>query len=314
MFPPWTRALGLPAMFAACLLAAGTPPARAATPPFTAALVIGNAHYRSVGELKNPQNDANDMCAALRSIGFSTTCLVDVDTRVRMRAVMEDFVDSLPPGAVSVIYYAGHGVQIDGENYLIPTDARLTDEESVREQAVSLSFLMRQLRRHTGYLTVVILDACRNNPLATPGSPHLPGLAQITDIPEATEVVYATAANEAAVDGTGRNGTFTKNLLAHLREPGTIDDLFKAVSHGVQSDTEALGHVQRPALYTNFSGQYCLVRCTTLESLQKQQMDAQRALADLKAQVISGAPDKDPKLRAVHKAKRHPSSFVPPAL
>lgn len=316
--PPscFNRALSL---LAACMIAAQAQSVLAVTRPFTAALVIGNAHYTSVGRLKNPEHDAHDMCRALRSIGFKTTCFVDVATRLQLRAIIEDFVESLPPDAVSIIYYAGHGVQIDGENYLIPTTVRLTDDASVRRSAVRVSFLMRQLRCHTRFLTIVILDACRDNPLATPGRPQPAGLAQITDIPEATEVVYATAANEAAVDGRGRNGVFTQNLLEHLREPGTIDDLFKKVSHGVQNDTLPLGNIQRPALYTNFSGEYCLVRCTDLEMLQQQQQETQRALADLKARVHfdgSGPPGTEGEPRAVRRPpKPKPSQvFVPPAL
>jgi uncharacterized caspase-like protein len=292
--PCFTRALGLPAFLAVSILGAGICGGLEAAQPPAAALVIGNAHYTSLGGLRNPENDANDMCAALRSIGFQATCLVDVDTRVRLRSVIEDFVDSLPDGAVSVVYYAGHGLQVRGENYLVPTSARLTDEASVPQATVSLSFLMRQLKRHAGYLTVVILDACRNNPLASAGKPLPSGLAQITDIPDATQVVYATAANEPAVDGAGRNGTFTKNLLEHLGEPGTVDDLFKEVSQGVQRETASLAHTQKPALYTNFSGQYCLARCTNLEILRTQQQDAGAARKQ--------APD------------RRSNPIVPPAL
>lgn len=330
------RVLRLLSILLCCMLGAGAHPALGAPRPFTAALVIGNAHYASVPGLKNPANDASDMCAALRSIGFQTTCLVDVDTRARLRAVIEDFADSLPPGAVSIVYYAGHGLQVNGENYLIPTGAQLTDAQSIPANAVSLSFLMRQLRRHSAYLTLVILDACRDNPLASAAQQLPPGLAQVTDIPDATEVMYASAANEPAVDGAGRNGTFTKNLLEHLREPGSLDDLFKQVSHGVQTDSQPLGYTQKPARYSNFSGQYCLVSCTNLEILQAQQREAQRKIAELQARVNAGEDGKKDELAAAlatnekltqelqrkdeeqraaaAKAKqRHSAPFVPPA-
>ena len=253
-----------------------------------AALIIGNARYARVGVLKNPENDAHDMCESLKAIGYQATCLVDIDTRVRMRAVIEDFVEGLPENAVTVVYYAGHAVQVNGENYLVPTGARLTDQVALVRDAVSLSFLMRELKRTQGYLTVVILDACRNNPLAAEGETLPQGLAQITDIPDGTEVLYATAVNEPALDGQGRNGTLTKHLLAHIREPGTIDDLFKQVSLGVQSETQQLGHTQKPALYTNFTGQYCFVRCTDLELLQRQRQEAQQRIVDLQARVDAG--------------------------
>jgi uncharacterized caspase-like protein len=309
--PCLIRGHSLPAFLAAGVLWAGACHGLESVKPFTAALVIGNSHYTSVGGLRNPENDANDVCAVLRSIGFQATCLVDVDTRARLRAVIEDFVDSLPDGAVSVIYYAGHGLQVDGENYLVPTSARLTDEASVPETTVSLSFLMRQLKHHAGYLNVVILDACRNNPLASAGRPLAPGLAQITDIPDATQVVFATAASEPAVDGTGRNGTFTGSLLQHLREPGTVDDLFKEVSQAVQSETASLAHTQKPALYTNFSGQYCLVQCTNLETLQsaRKELDAQqKRLEEVRRQ--------DEAHRAAQKQEqdRQKNPIVPPSL
>jgi uncharacterized caspase-like protein len=266
-----------------------TTPAAAitATPP-KAALVIGNADYASVGRLKNPANDALDMCEALKSIGYQATCLVDVDTRTRLRSLIEDFVEGLPDGAVIVVYYAGHAVQADGENYLVPTAARLSQEADLVRDGVSLSYVMRQLRRTSNYLTIMILDACRNNPLAEAGASRPQGLAQITDIPDGTEVLYATAANEPAMDGVGRNGTLTKHLLARLHEPGTIDDFFKQVSLGVQSETQSLGHLQKPAVYTNFAGQYCLVRCTDRDLLQAQRQQAEQRVSDLEARVAAG--------------------------
>jgi uncharacterized caspase-like protein len=275
-------------VFAGCMLAAAPPQASGAAKHFTAALVMGNASYTSIVALKNPVNDARQMCAALRSIGFQTSCAVNVATRAEMRAAIEDYVDSLPDDAVSVVYYAGHGLQVNGENYLVPTSAHLTDDASVPAQTVSLSFLMRQLRSKSGYLTIVILDACRNNPLAIAGRPLAPGLAKITDIPAATEVLYATADSGVAIDDLGANGTLTRNLLARLREPGTVDDLFKAVRLGVQTDTARFAHPQQPALYTNFTGQYCLVRCTDLDILQRQRQEAEQKIAELQERVQAG--------------------------
>lgn len=257
-------------------------------PPTRAALVIGNANYRHVGGLKNPANDAHDICGALQAIGYRVSCFVDVSTRVQFRAVIEDFVESLPEGSVILVYYAGHAVQVNGENYLVPTDSRLTDEAALVPEAVSLSFLMNQLRRTSSYLDVVILDACRNNPLSGSGRALPQGLAQVTDIPDGTEVLYATAANEPALDGEGRNGILTKHLLAHLKEPGSVDDLFKQVSLGVQSETAALGQTQKPALYTNFTGQYCFTRCTDLEVLQQQRREAEQRIAELQERVAAG--------------------------
>jgi uncharacterized caspase-like protein len=278
------------ALFLICAWASqgrAVPPA-ATRPVPKYALVIGNAHYSAVGTLKNPANDAQDMCGALRSIGYETACFIDVDTRVHLRALIQDFIDRVPDEAITLVYYAGHAIQIGGENYLIPAGAHITDQAALARESVALSFLMGQLRRTDGYLSVVILDACRNNPLS--GDSVRQGLAQITEVPDGTEVLYATAANEPAMDGVGRNGTLTKYLLAHLHDAGTIDDLFKQVSLGVQRETEALGHIQKPALYTNFTGQYCFVRCTDLELLQQQRQEAAQKITELEARVSAGDP------------------------
>jgi hypothetical protein len=260
----------------ACLLSAGQSQASETKEGFAAALVIGNARYTSVGELKNPEHDADGMCAALSSMGFQTTCRKNVETRAVLRAVIEDFVDTLPSQAIGVIYYAGHGLQVRGENYLVPTQARIRDEASVLRETVNLSFLMGQLRlrRNPGYLTIVILDACRNDPVSSIGVSLPMGLAPITatGLPEATDVLYATAANRTAIDDAGRNGTLTKHLLTQLSEHVPVDDLFKRVIDGVQSETE---HTQTPEYYGNFTGKYCFGGCRSDLDVLKQQEDAE---------------------------------------
>jgi uncharacterized caspase-like protein len=262
------------------------------------ALIIGNADYASVGILKNPANDARDMCKALGGLGFKTACYFDVKTRVQLRSLIQDFVETLPDGAVSFVYYAGHAIQINGENYLIPTGAQLKSASALITESVGVAYLMKELRRNQDFLNVVILDACRNNPLAAATGTPNQGLAQVTDVPDGTMVLYATAADELALDGKGRNGIMTKNILANIREPGTIDDLFKQVSLGVQKDTSNIGRPQKPALYTNFAGQYCLVKCTDLEQLQRQRDLAADQLADLQARVASGDQEAKAKLDA----------------
>jgi len=322
---------GLLLLSLAGFAARGAPPAVSTPTRYRAALIIGNANYQSVGALRNPVNDARDLCDSFTAIGFHVTCAQDVASRAQFRSLVEDYIESLPPDAVSVVYYAGHGVQAGGENFLIPTAARLANQDALTQQAVSLSFLMRQLGGAESYLTFVILDACRDNPLAADG--QLPaGLAPFTNIPDGTEVVYASAANEPAIDGTGRNGTFTKHLLAHLKEPGSVEDLFKQVSLGVQSETAALGHTQIPARYTNFSGQECFVRCTDLELMEQQRRDSEERIAGLQARVDRGDQGArkqlddlrsnnerlEGEIRKKQKAEREAAergkeSFVPPA-
>jgi len=302
-----------------------------------AALVIGNAEYDSVGILKNPVNDARDICRELNGVGFKTSCYFNVKSRVQLRSLIQDFVESLPNNAVSFIYYAGHAVQVNGENYLIPTGAQLRTASDLVNQSVSLAYVMRQLRRNQEFLNVVILDACRNNPLASIDAGATQGLAQISDVPDGTMVLYATAADELALDGAGRNGIMTKNILANIREPGTVDDLFKQVSLGVQKDTQALGRPQKPALYTNFAGQYCLIKCTDVEVLQKERQAAEQRVVELQARVSAGdsgalaelaaakaandklaeeirKKDEDSKLATQKEDKKKRDEFVPPAL
>ena len=277
----FSLAFALPAL----AISAGTPNQQ------RAALVIGNGQYDSVEALKNPINDARDMCRELHDLGFTTSCYFDVRTRVQMRSLIQDFVESLPSNAVAFIYYAGHAVQVNGENYLIPTSAQLRSESALVNESVSLAYVMRELRRNQGFLNVVILDACRNNPLASNNGGVAQGLAQITDVPDGSMVLYATAADDLALDGAGRNGIMTKNILANIHEPGTVDDLFKQVSLGVQKDTQALGRPQKPALYTNFAGQYCLVKCTDLEQ-------ATAKLKDLQARSAAGDQEAQAQLKA----------------
>jgi uncharacterized caspase-like protein len=255
-----------------------------------AALVIGIGNYVTAGFLKNPISDAHDICNALRDIGYQPQCFTDIRSRAQFRSIVQDYVESLPPNAVSVIYYAGHAVQINGENFLIPAEAELQTPLSVTEESMSVAYIMNQLRQSDAYLKIVILDACRNNPIRALTQPLAQGLAQIqiTDMPDNTVVLYATAANETAFDGEGRNGAFTKNFLAHLRDEGSVDDLFKRVSAGVRSDSAALGHLQIPPIYSNFTGQHCFVSCSEVERLQKQKEESERKIADLQARVASG--------------------------
>jgi uncharacterized caspase-like protein len=199
-------------------------------------------------------------------------------------------VDSLPSNTVSFIYYAGHAVQANGENYLIPTGVSLQTAAAVKSETVSVSYLMHQLDGARDFLNVVILDACRDNPFASVPTASGQGLAAVTDVPDRTMVLYATAADELAIDGAGkgRNGVMTGHLLANLREPGTVDDLFKTVSLKVQKDTEALGRPQKPAMYTNFGGQFCLVKCTNLELLQAQKQQLDEKLQELEVRAAAG--------------------------
>ncbi|HWW20653.1 MAG TPA: caspase family protein [Steroidobacteraceae bacterium] len=274
-----TRSYGI-ALLTLVLCAWPTPRASAADAGAArprAALVIGNAAYSAVTALKNSAYDAHDMCDALTELGYTVSCYVDVKDAREFKARIQDFAAALKPKSEVLFYYAGHAVQLKGENYLVPTSAKLRAETDVVRETVSLNYIMTQLLQAKHYLNIVILDACRSNPWADNPRGMSSGLAPITAIPRGTMVLYATAANDVSDDGEGRNGTLTKNLLANIKIPGlTVDEMFKRVSEGVQGDSAAaVGHTQTPALYTNFTGEFCFAGCidkvarAELEKMQK---------------------------------------------
>jgi uncharacterized caspase-like protein len=228
-----------------------------------AALVIGNAHYSAVNPLRNTLNDAHDICDALSELGYSASCFTEVKDAREFRARIQDFATSLKPKTEVLFYYAGHAIQMKGESYLVPVRAKLRAQADVATEAVPLKFIMTQLLQAKHYVNIMILDACRNNPWAANPQGMAAGLAPISAIPRGTMIMYGTASNDVSDDGEGRNGTLTKNLLANLKSPGlTADEFFKRVSEGVQADSAAaVGHTQTPALYTNFTGEFCFAGC-----------------------------------------------------
>ncbi len=199
------------------------------------ALVIGNGAYRE-GALKNPANDARDMAAALRSLGFDVTLLVDAGN-MRMQEAVRDFGLKLRQGGVGLFYFAGHGVQVGGENYLVPVDAAITSESDVRFGCLNAGLVLGKMEDAGNALNVVILDACRNNPFARSFRSAEQGLAKM-DAPTGSIIAYATAPGSVAADGKGRNGVYTEHLLRNLRTPGLpVTDLFMRVRMGVVTAT-----------------------------------------------------------------------------
>ncbi len=200
------------------------------------ALVIGNASY-NVGPLKNPANDAEDMAALLKQLGFDVVKLVDASHRQMEDAVME-FGRRLMKGGTGLFYFAGHGVQVDGVNYLIPVGARIESEGDVKFKSVNANHILAKMQDAGNPLNMVFLDACRNNPFARMFRSQSKGLAPM-DAPKGSLVVYATDAGDVAADGQGRNGVFTQNLLREMRTPGQeIGPMIRKVRAGVLKDTK----------------------------------------------------------------------------
>jgi len=207
----------------------------AATKERKTALVIGNSAYLS-SPLKNPANDARVMAKALRDLGFT----VDERTNLgqgEMKLAIESFGRSIKEGGVGLFYYAGHGMQVNGRNYLIPVDADIQGEAEVDIKAVDAGAVLAKMDMAQNSMNIVILDACRNNPFSRSFRSANLGLASM-NAPSGTLIAYATAPGSVASDGTGQNGLYTQELVKAVRKPGLkIEDAFKQVRSGVQGQT-----------------------------------------------------------------------------
>jgi TPR repeat protein len=190
------------------------------------ALVIGNSAYVHVAKLPNPRNDAKDIAAVLRRLGFEVVEGIDLDKPGMERSIRK-FSASLDGADVALFFYAGHGLQVNGQNYLAPVTARLDSEAALDFDMVSLNLVLRQMER-AKRTNLVFLDACRDNPLlkdlarsmgATRSASLSRGLARVKTV-VGTMISYATSPDQVALDGTGRNSPFTTALLKHIETPG----------------------------------------------------------------------------------------------
>jgi uncharacterized caspase-like protein len=221
------------------------------------ALIVGNSSYQHAPRLSNPGNDAGDMAAKLRSLGFEVVDGIDLgkrDMEKRIRA----FSDILAGADVGLFYYAGHGLQVDGRNFLAPIDAELRAESDLDFEAVELELVLKQMVRNAP-TSIVFLDACRDNPLATnlaKVSRSIAigrGLARV-ETPASMMIVYATEPGKVALDGTGRNSPFTAALLRHIGQEGaSISDVMIDVRNDVLKET---GGQQRPFESASLTGQF----------------------------------------------------------
>jgi uncharacterized caspase-like protein len=195
------------------------------------ALVIGNSAYREV-PLRNPVNDVRAMARTLRELGFTVLARENANKRTMETAILE-FGRLLTAGGVGFFYYAGHGLQVRGRNYLVPVDAEIDSEATTRIDAVDVDLLLEQLSEAKNRVNVVILDACRNNPFERRLRGASRGLAAV-DAARGTMIAYATAPGSVAADGEGANGLYTEELLQALRVPGLkVEEVFKRVRVGV---------------------------------------------------------------------------------
>ena len=215
------------------------------------ALVIGNSAYQGASKLKNPVNDAKAMSDALNGLGFQVIEVTDASQKEMNRAITA-FGEKLNSDTAALFFYAGHGLQVRGKNYLVPIDAKINSESGVSSETVNVDTVLEQL--NVSSLSIVILDACRNNPFERSfrkmgGG----GLAQM-DAPKGSFIAYATAPGKTASDGDGKNGLFTQELLKQINTPGaSLETVFKRVRANV---SKATGDAQMPWDSSSMTGDF----------------------------------------------------------
>ena len=229
------------------------------------ALIIGNAAYR-FGPLKNPVNDARSMANTLRlrQLGFKVTEYHN-RSRKQMSKVIREFGQSIKPGSVAVVYFSGHGAQYQGENYLFPVDFDTQYEDDLPAEAISTGFIMDKLRQNFNGLNIVILDACRDNPLQKKHKNSAKGLARINNAPPNTYTIFATGPGRVASDNPhGNNGLFTKYLVQHMKQPGlSLGDMVLETRKDVM---QASSNKQVPYDSGSLTQRFCFAGCDVTES------------------------------------------------
>ena len=238
---PWSLAPWAVAVAVAFLLLAPFTPAHAAR----LALVIGNKDY-TVGALKNPLNDAEAVAAALGGpggLGFQVTLVRNLK-RDDIGKTVEGFANRIRPGDDVLVFYAGHGLQVKGVNYLPAVDARISVEADVPLNSLNLNELLQRLDEAKAGVRLLLLDSCRNNPYSRGFRSSMPGMARVEGAPSGTLMHFATRPGGVAGDGAGLNGVYTAELLKHLRTPGlAVESMLKRVASGVR---QATGGSQQP--------------------------------------------------------------------
>jgi hypothetical protein len=279
--------LGASSLF---VLAADAPTGTALVKERRLALVIGNSDY-PFAPLRNSVNDARDFAAALRDSGFDVTVLENARLR-DTRNALRDFGDRLKAqGGVGLFYYAGHGMQVKGRNYLIPVAAQIEREDEVEFESLDANQVLEKLDSAGNRFNIVILDACRNNPFARSFRSSTQGLAQM-DAPAGAVVAFATSPGSVASDGAGRNGLYTQYLIENVQRPGLkIEEVFKQVRASVRRDSNGQ---QTPWESTSLEGDFYFhpVDQAALEAARKQREQARLeeavrvAIANERARII----------------------------
>jgi uncharacterized caspase-like protein len=266
--------------------------AQAQTPPRRVALVVGNGAYSS-NPLKNPPNDAEDVAASLRDAGFEVNLLKNADLTAFEKAVT-DFAGKLKGADTGLFYYAGHGVQVDGMNYLIPVSPRIDDAASVKAKAVAVDTVVGRMEISGVRTALVFLDSCRDNPFPGASRSGTRGLA-VVQTPRTVNslIAYATSPGDVAADGDGRNGVFSGAFLEQLRQPGLeLSELMRNVRAEV---ARASGNKQQPRVDDGMKESFYFVSPELLAARAQAALDTSKAevarlereLADRQARIAN---------------------------
>ncbi len=215
------------------------------------ALVIGNSSYR-FSPLKNSANDARSMAATLRRLGFDVVEETD-HGYMEMNKSVDSFCKKLKSGGVGLFYYSGHGIQVNGNNYLIPVDSQIDEESEVRDKAIDAGVVLNRMERSKNGVNIVILDACRDNPFSW--SFRSTNLCRTgVDVPKGAIIAYATTPGNVADDGDGMNGLYTAELVKELETPGIpLEQVFKRTLKAVKKKS---GSKQTPCIASNLEGEF----------------------------------------------------------
>ncbi|MBF0286057.1 MAG: SUMF1/EgtB/PvdO family nonheme iron enzyme [Magnetococcales bacterium] len=264
------------------------------------ALVMGNNAYRNVPALNKAVNDAQAMDRELKALGFEVILKTDASRKDMNRAVGE-FLGRLSGGDVAVLFYAGHGVQLGGSNYLLPTDLDAVQEDDVVNDGLELSAILNRIAQTKAKFSLAIIDACRDNPFRKSGRAigSTRGLTTLS-APNGLMVIYSAGANEQALDELNEkdrdpNGLFTREFLKVMKEPGLrVDEAVRKVRTEVRKKASGVGHQQNPALYDQTDGDFYfrvegLVKVTPVPPIAPPAQTPGFSLEDLKQQAEAKA-------------------------
>ncbi len=230
------------------------------TPQKLIALVIGNANYQ-LSPLKNPTNDSKDFAAKLKQQGFDVVYRENLKI-MQVGSMLREFKSKLTPGSIALVFYAGHGLQMRGENYFPVVDADIASEEDIPIQSLALHQLMDILEEAKTSTNIVILDACRNNPFERKTRSLSAGLAKVNS-PSGTLIAYSTRPGSVAQDGDGRNGLYTEELIKLMDIHKPIEQVLKQMVSSVKNKSKGR---QEPWSEGSLEGDFCFGGCQEQEN------------------------------------------------